>query len=88
MNRTKLADLSSGVGALVLGGGLGALFPGWFAPAAGFITLSGLALHAFGMWDKHRLETAADAENPVWVTVLYWLCWLALAGLLAVLLLR
>lgn len=88
MNRLKVAELSSGVGALVLGAGLGALFPSWFAPAAGLVTVSGLALHAFGMWDKHRLEAANETENPLWVTALYWLCWLLLAGVLVTLFLR
>jgi hypothetical protein len=55
MNRMKLADLTSGVGALVLGVGVGALFPRWFGSAAGLITIAGVVLHAFGMWDKHRL---------------------------------
>lgn len=31
MNRMKLAELTSGVGALVLGIGIGSLFPGWRA---------------------------------------------------------
>ena len=34
MKRLKLAELTSGVGALVLGVGLGALFPRWFGPVA------------------------------------------------------
>jgi len=39
MTRLKLAALTfSGVGALVLGVGLGALFPRWLGPAAGLIT--------------------------------------------------
>jgi hypothetical protein len=82
MNRLKLAELTSGVGALVLGVGLGALFPQWFGRLAGVITVVGLSLHAFGMWDKHRLEGQDHAENPLWVVVLYWLCWLLLAGVL------
>ena len=44
-----------GVRALVLGIGLGALFSRWLATAAGLIIVIGLVLHAFGMWDKHRL---------------------------------
>jgi hypothetical protein len=32
MTRLKLAELTSGSGGLVLGVGLGALFPHWFAP--------------------------------------------------------
>jgi len=86
MNRLKLAELTSGVGALVLGVGLGALFPRWFGAAAGLITFAGLSLHAFGMWDKHRLEAVVQPENPLWVVALYWMCWLLLAVVLAMLL--
>ena len=82
MTRLKLAELTSGIGALVLGVGFGALVPHWFGPAAASITVVGLALHAFGMWDKHRLERQADAENGPWVVVLYWACWLLLAAVL------
>jgi len=86
MNRLRLAELTSGVGALVLGVGLGALFPQWFGRLAGAITVVGLSLHAFGMWDKHRVEGRDHAPNQVWVAVLYWVCWLLLAGVLAMLL--
>ena len=63
MTRLKLAELTSGVGGLVLGIGLGALFSTWIAPAAGFVTLAGLLTHAFGMWDKHRLEARTPADS-------------------------
>ena len=79
MTRLKLAELTSGIGALVLGVGLGALFSKWFAPAAGFIAFAGVAAHGFGMWDKHRLETQAHAESAPWIVALYWVCWLQLA---------
>lgn len=83
MTRLNLAELTSGVGALVLGIGLGALLPQWFAPAAGFIALAGVVAHAFGMWDKHRLEAQAHAERGPWVVALYWwVCWLLLAGVI------
>ena len=84
MTRLKLAELTSGVGALVLGVGLGALAPGWFGPVAGLITVAGLLMHAFGMWDKHRLEGTAANSAP-WVAALYWICWLLLAAVVAVL---
>jgi hypothetical protein len=83
MTRLKVAELTSGVGALVLGVGLGALFPQLFAPAAGVIALAGVVAHAFGMWDKHRLAGRAHAQSEQWVTVFYWVCWLLLAGVVA-----
>lgn len=82
MTRMKLAELTSGVGAVVLGVGLGALFATWVGPAAGFITLAGVAVHAFGMWDKHRLETRTESNNGRLVLALYWVCWLMLGGVL------
>jgi hypothetical protein len=86
VNRLKLAELTSGVGALVLGVGLGSLFPHRFAPTAGLITFAGLSLHAFGMWDKHRLEAVGQAENSPWIVASYWVCWVLLAVVLATLL--
>ena len=83
MTRLKVAELTSGVGALVLGVGLGALFPQWFAPAASVIALAGVITHALGMRDKHRLENQAEAASDPWVTALYWACWLLLAGVVA-----
>ena len=85
MNRMKLAELTSGVGALVLGIGIGSLFPEWFGGVAGLITIVGLMLHAFGMWDKHRQEKTLTSSNPTWVVALYWLCWALLAVLVTLL---
>jgi hypothetical protein len=82
MTRVKLAELTSGVGALVLGIGFGALFATWIGPAAGFVTLAGLAVHAFGMWDKHRVEKRTEADADRLVLTLYWVCWLMLGGVL------
>ena len=80
MTRLKLAEFTSGVGALVLGIGLGALFATWVGPAAGFVTLAGLTVHAFGMWDKHRLERRTEADIGRLVGALYWVCWVMLGG--------
>ena len=82
MTRVKLAELTSGVGALVLGIGLGALFATWIGPTAGFVTLAGLAVHAFGMWDKHRIEKRTEADADRLFLTLYWVCWLMLGGVL------
>jgi hypothetical protein len=82
MTRVKLAALTSGVGALVLGVGLGTLVAAWIGSAAVFVTLAGVVAHAFGMWDKHRLEAQAPADRTPLVLALYWVCWLMLAGIL------
>ena len=80
MTRLKLAELTSGVGASVLGVGLCALFAAWIAPAAGPVALAGVLAHAFGMWDKHRLEAQRQTTDGSLVAALYWVCWLLLAG--------
>jgi hypothetical protein len=80
MTRLKLAELTSGVGALVLGVGLGALFARWVGPAAGVVTLAGVLVHSFGMWDKHRQEGQTSTDSGWLVLALYWVCWLLLAG--------
>jgi hypothetical protein len=75
--RLRVAELTSGIGALVIGVGLGA----WLAAAIGRLSVPiaafGLVLHGFGMWDKHRLESST--AQPRWVPLLYWVCWVLLA---------
>ena len=88
MNRLKIAELTSGVGALVLGIGLGALFSTFVGDLGIVITITGLVLHAFGMWDKHRLEASSDRVTPGWVTAAYWVCWVLLVLVMALLALR
>lgn len=86
--RTRLAELTSGSGAVVLGVSLGVLLAGLLEDVALPILASGVAVHAWGMYDKHRLERRAGAVDPPWATTLYWVCWLTLAGLLAWILIR
>jgi hypothetical protein len=86
MTRIKFAELTSGIGALVLGVGLGSVFDQWFAPAAPAILIAGVFVHGFGMWDKRRLASSVPASDDRWVTALYWLCWLLLAAVVAFLL--
>ena len=88
MNRLKLAELTSGVGALVLGAGLAALMPSLFEGVGASITAVGLMLHAFGMWDKHRIEGKQGLITPAWVATFYWICWLLLGAVLMLLLVR
>jgi hypothetical protein len=76
----KLAELSSAVGAGVLGIGIGVLLSTWLRAFAVPVLLVGLLMHAWGMTDKHRLEEAAAMRRPGWSTALYWLCWLGLVG--------
>ena len=79
----KRADLTSSLGAGVLGGGLALLAPRFLAPYAVALLLAGALLHGWGMYDKHRLERAAGEAPPRWAEALYWLCWVALAALAA-----
>ena len=88
MTRLKLAELTSGIGALVLGIGLGGLFARWITPLAATVVVTGAISHAFGMWDKHRIEAGSGAERDTWVAALYWVCWLMLAGVIVFLFIR
>ena len=77
----KRADLLSGVGAVVLGVGIGALAARLLHRQAALILLVGIVINGWGMFDKHRLETKSDSVEP-WSNALYWICWLLLGGLL------
>jgi hypothetical protein len=81
--KLKLAELLSGVGAVVLGKGLGLLFSGLLMAYATPLLLIGLLAHAWGMFDKHRLETAYTGAHLWWAEVLYLICWGALLALFA-----
>lgn len=79
--RLKRAELAGGVGAGALGMGLGALLASYLQGAGAMLLLAGAALHASGMWDKHRIENSAGERPLWWETLLYWGCWALLAGL-------
>ena len=79
--RWKRADMTSAVGAGVLGAGIGAfLGPRLEAYAIPIIAL-GLLMHAWGMYDKHRLESGAGTGRLWWAEALYWGCWIGLLAL-------
>jgi hypothetical protein len=86
--RLKRAELAGGVGAGALGMGLGVLLASYLRGAGALLLLAGAALHASGMWDKHRVERSAGEQPLWWETVLYWGCWAFLAGLFVYVLAR
>lgn len=82
----KFAQLLSTIGAGVLGVGLGLLLPNDLATYGLPILVLGTVCHLVGMWRKHNLESVLSVTVPVWQSLLYWGCWLALLLLLASLL--
>src|SRR5262245_16174609 len=80
--RLKSAELLSVAGALVLGVGLGAALSSFIGNAAVLLLVAGIASHGFGMLQKHRLEAEEGYAPALWETALYWVCWVALAGVL------
>ena len=79
--RMKRAELTSGVGAGVLGVGVGALLAAQLRPLLLPTLAIGALLHGWGMWDKHRMERELQSITPRWAVLLYWICWGALAAL-------
>jgi hypothetical protein len=85
---TKQADLASGIGAGVLGVGLGVLLADDLRPIAAIVLLLGAVVHGWAMWRKHQLEKSAQVELPHWSVVLYWVCWLAFPAMAAIIVAR
>ncbi len=79
--RLRLAELTSGFGAGILGLGLGVLAAGFLRGLGWPVLIAGLLLHTWGMTDKHRLEAAQGAPTVWWSTLFYWICWVFLGGL-------
>src|SRR3990170_4175962 len=86
IDRIKRAELLSSIGAGLLGAGMALLLATFLARYAVPILLLGLATRSVGMFKKHRLEKQGENAHVWWVEALYWLCWLALAALLLVVL--
>ena len=77
-SRAKVAELMSGVGALVLGVGIGSYLPLFGRSAAVVVIVLGAVLHTVGMWEVHRIE--AGSRLPRWTTGVYVVCWVLLAA--------
>lgn len=76
----KGAELASGLGAIILGGGLALVLPGWLRNYALPILAGGALVHGVGMTLKYRLENR-DGPPLWWERALFWLCWVCLAAL-------
>lgn len=82
INREKLAELTSSIGAGIIGVGIGVYLAGPLGGMALWFVLLGIALHGWGMFDRHRSLVAATGEPPLWWQALYAVCWVGLAVLL------
>jgi len=76
----KVAELASGLGAIVLGAGLALVAPAWLRGYGGILLLAGVVVHGLGMSLKYRIE-ANDGGLLWWERALFWLCWVILGGL-------
>ena len=80
--RLKRAETTSAFGAGILGAGIALLLAELLKSYAVPILVLGLVMHAWGMYDKHRLETSGGTARLWWVEALYWGCWVALGVLI------
>ena len=87
VTQIKRAELLSSFGAGILGAGIGLLLANMLSEYGLPILLLGLISHSLGLFQKHRLERG-EHVRIWWVESLYWLCWLALAVLLAYIVIR
>lgn len=83
----KGAEITSSLGAIVLGAGLALLAPQVLQAHGPALLVAGLVIHGAGMTLKYRLENRADPA-VWWERTLFWLCWACLAVLAGWLLVR
>jgi hypothetical protein len=80
-SRLKIAELTSSMGAGILGGAI-ALFLSEFLKSYTIPIFSiGLFMHVWGMYDKHKIESGLSSTRVWWVETLYYVCWAVLIGL-------
>ena len=79
----RRAEILSTTGAGVLGAGIGLLLARWLASLALALFAVGIAAHAWGMYARHRLDSRTGVVRARWEEPVYWLCWIALASVLA-----
>lgn len=81
VNRVNEAETLSAIGAGVLGAGLALLFAQWLQGFAIPVLLVGIAMHGWGMYEKHKLERGSGLARRKWEEAMYWSCWAALGAL-------
>jgi hypothetical protein len=84
--REKIAQLTSSVGAGILGVGIGAMASRPLEGLEPIVIAVGLVLHLWGMIDNHRVERGTS--QPTWATAAYWTCWIGLIALVGIVILR
>jgi hypothetical protein len=80
--RLTRAQTTSTVGAGLLGAGIALQLPSYLKGYAVVVGALGLFMHAWGMFDNHRLQAVEEEARVWWAELLYWACWLSLATLL------
>ena len=80
--RTALTTLSV-VGAAVAGAGIGVLLSPALRDAAWVIFAVGVVSHLVGMVGIRRILTMRGYQWPRWQSAAFWLCWAAIAVILA-----
>ncbi len=81
-SRERFAQLTSALGAGVLGAGIGIVLARYLSGLGLPLLFLGGAMHAFGMWDMRRMERDGTlAPRPFWSLLLYWICWLLMGGI-------
>lgn len=86
--RLKQAELMSSLGAGLLGFGLGAMVAPFVADLALLVLVAGVLMHGWGMYNKHANERTLGQPQTLWMKALYWSCWLFLAVLAAIVIIR
>jgi hypothetical protein len=74
------ANLTSALGAGVIGAGLALISPQALRAHAALVLVFGIAIHAIGTTLKYRLEHR-DGPPRWWERLLFWSCWATLAML-------
>lgn len=77
----KRAELLGTAGVFALGIGLGVFVADALEGYALLLIIGGGFMHGLAMYGRHRSEIAHGTRLPAWYRVLYWSCWVLLAGL-------